>query len=48
MPPLLFTVYIDELLIRLHKCGSGCCIGNSLYGASGYADDVILLSPSVK
>ena len=36
MSPLLFTVYIDELLIRLQKCGYGCYIGNSLYGALGY------------
>ena len=47
MSPLLFTVYIDELLIRLQKCGYGCYIGNSFYGALGYADDVILLSPTV-
>ena len=47
MSPLLFTVYIDELLIRLQKCGYGCYIGNSFYGSLGYADDVILLSPTI-
>ena len=47
MSPLLFTVYIDEMLLRLQKCGYGCYIGNMFYGALGYADDIILLSPTV-
>jgi len=47
MSPLLFTLYIDEMLLRLKKCGYGCFIGNMFYGALGYADDVILLSPTV-
>ena len=46
MSPLLFIVYIDEMLCRLQNCGHGCYIGNNFYGALGYADDVILLSPT--
>jgi len=46
--PLLFTVYIDELLKRLEKHGVGCCVGHEWYGGFGYADDLKLISPSGK
>ena len=36
-----------ELLIRLKLNGVGCHIGNQFAGAPAYADDVILLSPSL-
>ena len=36
MSPLLFhCIYLDELLIRLQKCGYGCFIGNSFHGVLG-------------
>jgi len=44
--PILFTNYIDELLIRLKQKGIGCYIGNLFCGAFGYADDIILLAPT--
>jgi len=47
MSPLLFTIYIDVLLCRLKQSGFGCCIGMNYCGAMGYADDVILLAPTV-
>ena len=47
MSPLLFTIYIDVLLCRLRNSGYGCHIGNMFCGALGYADDVILLAPTV-
>ena len=47
MSPILFTVYIDELLYRLSNSHCGCFIGNQFHGAYGYADDVILLAPSL-
>ena len=40
-------MYIDELLCVLRDSGSGCQIGPNYCGAFGYADDVVLLSPSV-
>ena len=46
MSPLLFTVYIDELLCRLQQSSVGCYIGNKFCGALGYADDLILLAPT--
>lgn len=47
MSPLLFTVYIDELLIRLRSSRYGCYVGNVFCGSLGYADDVVLLAPTV-
>ena len=43
--PLLFTLYIDNLLERLRPVGVGCYIGKTFHGAFGYADDLILLTP---
>ena len=47
LSPLLFNIYIDVLLQRLQKCGVGCHIGNKFVGALAYADDILLLCPSV-
>ena len=47
LSPLLFTVYIDELLEKLKRKGIGCHLGLHFVGALGYADDIILLCPSV-
>ena len=47
LSPLLFNVYIDVLLTRLRSKGLGCFIGNNYFGAVAYADDVVLLSPTV-
>ena len=46
--PILFTVYVDELIARLQASGLGCNIGRSYIGVLGYPDDLTLLSPSVK
>jgi hypothetical protein len=45
--PVMFCVYIDELLLRLAENGSGCWVGKHYFGALGYADDLTLLTPSV-
>ena len=42
--PLLFSVYIDELLVRLRNSGLGCSIDIHFYGCLCYADDLLLLS----
>ncbi len=38
--PILFSVYIDELLLRLSRLGIGCHLGRHSVGALGYADDM--------
>ena len=47
LSPVFFTVYIDELLIRLKKSGVGCYVGQSFLGGLGYADDGGLLAPTI-
>ena len=48
LSPLLFSLYVDDLLEKLKNNGIGCHIGHHFVGAFGYADDLILLSPSVQ
>ena len=44
--PLLFSVYIDELLVKLRGSGLGCWVDHCFFGCLGYADDLLLLSSS--
>ena len=46
LSPLFFSIYVDELLIKLKNSGYGCHIGNYYYGALGYADDIVLICPT--
>ena len=48
LSPLLFSIYKDELVSRLKNSGIGCWISNMYYGALSYADDVVLLCPSLR
>ena len=48
LSPILFCLYIDELLIRIKDSGLGCHIGHLSYASLGYADDVSAMSPSIK
>ena len=47
LSPILFCLYIDELLIRINDSGLGCHIGHVSYAGLGYADDVTTLAPSI-
>ena len=44
--PLLFSVYIDDLILSLRASGWGCYIATQFFGCLGYADDLLLLSAS--
>ena len=46
LSPILFCIYIDELLSSLSKSNCGCHIGCNFIGALAYADDVVLLAPT--
>ena len=46
LSPVLFTVYLDELLQRLSHLDIGCHIGHHYVGSVCYADDIALLAPS--
>lgn len=45
---ILFTLYIDKLLLLLKKSGVGCYINGSFTGAISYADDITLSCPSIR
>ncbi len=47
LSPLLFAVYIDELLIRLDETGIGCHIGICFIATLAFADDLNLLAPTL-
>ncbi len=47
LSPILFCVYMDELLVRLSKSGIGCHLGHRFAGALCYTDDLTLLAPSL-
>jgi hypothetical protein len=47
LSPILFNLYIGELVEKLSKTETGCHIGHIFMGAFAYADDVILLSPTL-
>ena len=48
LSPVLFSVYINDLFDLLKSSGFGCYINNYFYGSVSYADDIVLLSPSVQ
>ena len=46
LSPVLFCLYIDDLLIALSSSGVGCYIGINFVGALAYADDLVLIAPT--
>lgn len=48
LSPTLFSIYIDDLFTKIGNSGYGCYINKEFCGLTGYADDLVLLSPSVK
>ena len=47
LSPNLFNIYVDELIKDLKTDGRGCWVGAQFYGVLVYADDILLLSPTV-
>ena len=47
LSPRLFCVYMDALFGVLRKRRTGCWIGDAFVGIVGYADDLLLLSPTM-
>ena len=44
---ILFCVYVDDLIKKLRKKRDGCWINQRYVGIIVYADDIVLLSPSL-
>jgi hypothetical protein len=47
LSPVLFALYVNDLLFNLHKSKLGCIIRGLTVNSFMYADDLILLSASV-
>ena len=47
LSPYLFAVYIDDIVIGIQKLGIGCHLGSICMSVFLYADDILLLAPSV-
>jgi len=47
LSPCLFGIFIDDLVKPVNKANSGCRIGACCAAIFLYADDIILLAPSV-
>ncbi len=48
LSPILFTLCLDDLITELEDNGDGCRIGMKYFGIIGFADDLKLLSPSLR
>jgi len=48
LSPGIFCVFMNAFIVNLRQSDSGCHILNMYYGCLLYADDIVLLSPSIK
>ena len=44
---LIYNISVDDLSVALNACRVGCCIGNVIINHLMYADDLVILAPSV-
>ena len=47
LSPLLYNVYTDDLNHHLEATGVGCYVGGAWVNLLSYADDMVLLAPTV-
>jgi len=45
--PALFNMFVNDFLSNLRNCNAGCKVNGRFVGAIMYADDLIILSPTV-
>ena len=48
LSPDFYSIYVDDLVYLLRSCGAGCYIADKFAAALLYADDMAVLSPSLK
>lgn len=46
--PTLFNLYINQLIVELGRTKVGCSVEGTIVNSISYADDMVLLSPSVR
>jgi len=47
LSPVLFTIYLDPLIVQLRHLGLGCTVFGEFYGCLLYADDILLMAHSM-
>ena len=47
LSPYLFSIYMDNLVERLINTNMGCRMGDKLINCLCYADDIVLIAPSI-
>ena len=47
LSPYLFNIYVDDLSVALTACRVSCCVGMVIIYHIMYADDLVILAPSV-
>ena len=47
LSPAIFNVFMNIFITQLKSLGIGCCISSMYLGCILYADDILLLSPTV-
>ena len=48
LSPDLYSIYVDDLIRVLKSSGIGCYLHRSFAAAPFYADDLVVMSPSLK
>ena len=48
LSPEFYNIYVDELICKLQSSGFGCYVHGLFAGAQFYADDMSILSPSLR
>ena len=47
LSPRLYCIYMDDLFSELRRRKTGCWVGDTFGGIVGYADDLLLMAPTV-
>ena len=48
LSPDFYSIYVDDLLSKLERSGKGCFVNLIFAAALFYADDMAIMSPSIK
>ena len=48
LSPFLFNVYVDKLSVNLNGSSVGCVIYDRIINHLSYADDMVLIAPSIR
>ena len=47
LSPCLFNVYVDDLIVKLNSCNTGCVYNGMIVNYIMHADDFVIFSPRV-